>query len=48
VQNSCMCTSFNDGGEMNFTIKTAFFDEIFLALTPTTRILPSGIKWLGA
>jgi len=31
VQNNCMCTSFNDGCEMNFTIKTAFFDEIFLA-----------------
>ena len=44
VQNSCMCTFFKDGGEMtrNFTIKTAFVDEIFLAWIPTTRILPSG------
>jgi len=30
VPNSCMCISFNDGGETNFTvIKTAFFDKIF-------------------
>jgi len=42
-----MCTSSNDVGEMIFTIKTAFFDEIFLALTPTTRILPSGTKSIG-
>jgi len=41
VQNSCICTFFEDGGKMNFTIKTAFFSENFLALTPTTRILPS-------
>ena len=27
---------------MNVTIKTAFVDEIFTALIPTTRILPSG------
>ena len=42
VQNICICTFFKDGGEMNFTIKTAFVDEIFLAWIPTTRILPSG------
>jgi len=40
VQNRCICTFFKDGGEMNFTFKTAFFNEIFLALTPTTCILP--------
>jgi len=41
-QNSCI-TFFKDGGEMNFTtITTAFFNEIFLALTLTTCILPSG------
>jgi len=28
VQNSCICTFFKDGGEMNFTIKTASVDEI--------------------
>ena len=28
---------------MNFTIKTAFVDEIFLALIPTTRILIRGV-----
>jgi len=44
VQNSCICTFLKDGGEMNFTIKTIFFNEIFLALTPTTCILPSGTK----
>jgi len=43
VQNTCIW----DGGEMNFAIKTAFFDEIFLALTPTTRIFPSGTNWFG-
>ena len=48
VQNSCMCTSFDDGGEMNFTIKTAFFFEIFLTLTPATRMLSSGTTLSGA
>ena len=48
VQNSCMCTSFDDGGEINFTIKTAFFFEIFLALTPATHILSSGTTLSGA
>jgi len=27
-----------DGGEMNLTINTAFCDDIFWALTATTRI----------
>ena len=44
VQNVCICTFFKDGGEMNFTINTAFADGIFMALIPTTRILPSGTK----
>jgi len=42
VQNICICTFFKDDGEINFTIKTAFVDEILLALIPTTRMLPSG------
>jgi len=42
VQNIFICTFFKDGGEMNFTIKTAFVDEIFLALILTMHILPSG------
>jgi len=37
VYNNCIFTPFNDGGEINSTIKTAFFLEIFLALTPTTH-----------
>jgi len=37
VQNICICTFFKDGGEMHFTIKTAFVDEIFLALIPTKK-----------
>jgi len=43
VQNSCICTFkfLKNGGEMNFSIKTAFVDEIFLALIPMTCILPS-------
>ena len=44
VQNNCICTLFKDGGERSFTIKTVFVDEIFLALTPTMRILASRIK----
>jgi len=47
MQNNCMCTSFNDGGEMVFTLKIAFFFEIFLAWSPwtsMTRILPSGSR----
>jgi len=32
VQNSCICTFSKDGGEINFTINTAFFDETFLTL----------------
>ena len=48
VQNSYICTFRKDGGEMNFTINTAFRDDIFWALTATTRILPSGTKWFGA
>jgi len=42
LQKICICTFFKDGCEKNFTIKTAFVDKIFLALIPTTRILPSG------
>jgi len=42
VQYICICTFFKDVCEMNFTIKTAFVDEIFLAFIPTTRMLPSG------
>jgi len=42
VQNICICTFFKDGGEMNFTIMTAFVDQILLALIPTMHILPSG------
>ena len=38
VQKICICTFFKDGGEMNFTIKTAFVNELFLALIPTMRI----------
>jgi len=33
AQNSCIYKFFMDGNEINFTIKTAFFDDIFLALT---------------
>jgi len=47
VQNTCIRIFFKDGGEMNFAIKTAFFDEICLALTSTTRIFPSGTNWFG-
>ena len=40
VQKIYICTFFKDDGD--FTIKTAFVDEIFLALIPKTRILPFG------